>query len=157
MDFVHPAIAKSGSYAIPTNAWQCDVGLDYLTTYYWRVRAVSQSTIGAWSATGIFTTGPELKGVPDNGTVRLLSGDDALTVHGSSPASVTAPLPVISDSPAVRPAPSSSPPLHVSALPAFTQTVGLPAWVIYLIFGLLAVLALALCIILSFVLKIKRF
>jgi hypothetical protein len=57
-DFSSPVISLTGPDAVPTNAWQSDVSLDYATTYYWEVRAVSDNTYSAWSATGVFTTGP---------------------------------------------------------------------------------------------------
>jgi hypothetical protein len=38
ISFTNPAIAKIGTDALPTTAWQCDITLDYNTTYYWFVR-----------------------------------------------------------------------------------------------------------------------
>ena len=54
--FGNPTIAKIDIYALPSTAWQCNVGLNYDTTYYWRVRAVSSNSYSAWSAVGAFTT-----------------------------------------------------------------------------------------------------
>jgi len=54
--FDNPTILKTDSYALPSNAWQCNVNLNYDTTYYWRVRAVNGNTHSAWSAVGAFTT-----------------------------------------------------------------------------------------------------
>ena len=54
----NPTILKSDSYALPTNAWQCNISLNYNTTYYWKVRAVSADTYSAWSAVSAFTTEP---------------------------------------------------------------------------------------------------
>ena len=56
VDFQNPSIVKMDDYALPTNAWQSDVSLDYATTYYWKVRAVSTSTRSTWSATGVLMT-----------------------------------------------------------------------------------------------------
>ncbi len=54
--FGNPTIAKIDIYALPSTAWQCNVGLNYDTTYYWKVRAVSSNSYSAWSAVGAFTT-----------------------------------------------------------------------------------------------------
>jgi hypothetical protein len=52
----NPTILRAGAYALPTTAWQCNIELDYNTTYYWKVRAVSSGTYSAWSAVSAFTT-----------------------------------------------------------------------------------------------------
>ena len=54
----NPTILKTGTFALPTTAWQSNIGLDYDTTYYWKVRAVSSSTYSPWSAVSAFTTEP---------------------------------------------------------------------------------------------------
>jgi hypothetical protein len=54
--FTNPVIARLGEQALPTNAWQCETELDYGTTYYWKVRAISSESLSAWSATYAFTT-----------------------------------------------------------------------------------------------------
>jgi hypothetical protein len=54
----NPTILKTDSYALASTAWQCNVSLDYDTTYYWKVRAVNGDTLSAWSAVGAFSTGP---------------------------------------------------------------------------------------------------
>ena len=56
VSFANPVIVKLGDYALPTTAWQCEVSLNYNTTYYWKVRACSSDSYSAWSATGAFTT-----------------------------------------------------------------------------------------------------
>ena len=38
VNFDNPSILKVDEYALPTNAWQCAVSLNYNTTYYWFVR-----------------------------------------------------------------------------------------------------------------------
>jgi hypothetical protein len=63
--FDNPTILKTGGYALPSTAWQCNISLNYDTTYYWRVRAVSADSCSAWSAVGAFSTEPE----PTLGTV----------------------------------------------------------------------------------------
>jgi hypothetical protein len=52
----NPIILKVGDYALPSTAWQCNINLDYNTTYYWKVRAISSDTYSAWSADSAFTT-----------------------------------------------------------------------------------------------------
>jgi len=52
----NPTILKTDSYALVNTAWQCNVSLNYDTTYYWKVRAVNGDTYSAWSAVGAFST-----------------------------------------------------------------------------------------------------
>jgi photosystem II stability/assembly factor-like uncharacterized protein len=54
----NPTILKTGTYALPTTAWQCNIALNHDTTYYWKVRAISADTCSAWSAVSAFTTEP---------------------------------------------------------------------------------------------------
>ena len=54
----NPTILKTDSYALATTAWRCNTELDYNTTYYWKVRAVSSDTYSPWSAVSAFTTEP---------------------------------------------------------------------------------------------------
>jgi hypothetical protein len=56
--FDNPTILKSGAYALPATAWQSNIALNYNTTYYWKVRAISASTTSLWSAVSAFTTEP---------------------------------------------------------------------------------------------------
>ncbi len=51
----NPAILKVDEYALPGNAWQSEVSLNFDTTYYWKVRARSADSRSAWSAVGAFT------------------------------------------------------------------------------------------------------
>jgi hypothetical protein len=57
--FDNPTILKTNDYALPSTAWQCNISLNYDTTYYWKVRAVSANSCSAWSAVGAFSTEPE--------------------------------------------------------------------------------------------------
>jgi hypothetical protein len=52
----NPTILKTGGYALSGTAWQCNLSLDYDTTYYWKVRAVNGDSHSAWSAVGAFST-----------------------------------------------------------------------------------------------------
>ena len=49
-------ITKVGADALTNTAWQCDVNLNYSTTYYWKVRACISDSYSAWSAASAFTT-----------------------------------------------------------------------------------------------------
>ena len=55
-NFPNPIIWKTGDYALPDTAWQCNIALDHDITYYWKVRAFGSGTHSAWSAVGAFTT-----------------------------------------------------------------------------------------------------
>ncbi len=57
--FDNPTILKTDGYALPNTAWQCNISLNYDTTYYWKVRAVSADSCSAWSAVSAFSTEPE--------------------------------------------------------------------------------------------------
>jgi photosystem II stability/assembly factor-like uncharacterized protein len=57
--FGNPTILKTDTYALPTTAWQANIGLNYDTTYYWKVRAVSAESYSPWSAVSAFITEPE--------------------------------------------------------------------------------------------------
>ncbi len=54
----NPTILKVEDFALPGTAWECNINLNYDTTYYWKVRAISSDTCSAWSAVGAFTTEP---------------------------------------------------------------------------------------------------
>jgi photosystem II stability/assembly factor-like uncharacterized protein len=55
----NPTILKTDTFALPSTAWQANIELDYDTTYYWKVRAVSSNTYSPWSAVSAFTTESE--------------------------------------------------------------------------------------------------
>ena len=54
-----PVVLKVSDYALPSTTWECNVKLDYDTTYYWKVRAIIDETYSAWSTVGTFTTKEE--------------------------------------------------------------------------------------------------
>lgn len=55
-DFSVLIISKTGGNACSSNVWKCESALAYGTSYYWKVRAISDSTTGPWSDVSIFTT-----------------------------------------------------------------------------------------------------
>jgi photosystem II stability/assembly factor-like uncharacterized protein len=146
-NFEKPSITRIGTYAIPTNAWQCDVSLDYLTTYYWHIRAISQSTTGSWSATGIFTT--TMPGMTETPLSAMLL-QATTSLQNKAPAATPVPLQPTVFVPNDNPAPSP-------ASFSFNQGINIPVWVVILIFSLIATIFLALFVILSIVSRIRRF
>jgi hypothetical protein len=54
-EFTDVVIAMTGTDALEINAWGCDRNLDYSTTYFWKVRAISNISSSEWGI-GIFTT-----------------------------------------------------------------------------------------------------
>jgi hypothetical protein len=156
--FNDPAIVRINDYALPTNAWQCDVRLDYDTAYYWKVRATNASTHSGWSSAGIFTTEPPpaadnetSTGPPAPTPQKNQDKMTELTQSLNSQPVPTSPAPMQIEPPSL-PAPTSSLPL-----PNLSQPPGIPGWIIYLIGGLLSIIILALIVILAVVLKTSRF
>jgi photosystem II stability/assembly factor-like uncharacterized protein len=149
-ELTETVIAMTGENAIPGNVWQCDISLDYATTYYWRVRAVNASTYSAWSTTGVFTTAA----APEPAGTGSLTGH----VASSPPEDTKTVKPLVADTtPTVIEPPSPPPAQHNgTVLPDLGQATGVPAWIIYFIGGLLTIVILALLVILAIVLKIKR-
>ncbi|MDP2731252.1 MAG: hypothetical protein Q8O55_12355 [Dehalococcoidales bacterium] len=125
--FSNPTILKIDDYALPATAWQSNINLDYNTTYYWKVRAISPSSSSAWSAVGIFTT--ELP------AVKQPSLQEPLTTPPSLPQSPPPPSPPSSPTPA--------------------QTV-FPDWALYLGGALLLVIVILLVTLLMLVATLRH-
>ncbi len=148
-DFNHTVIIKINEYALKTNAWNCDVSLDYDTIYYWKIRATTASTCSAWSSASVFTT----ETAP--------AANESLTITPTPP--ITQELLATLSPPTIIPSqpPTTSPELFSPSVPTSSpsdnQLLGLPAWIIYLVGGLFAIVLLALLIVLVIVLKIQRF
>jgi hypothetical protein len=53
--YVDALVGLTGTNALVNTVWQCDRDLDYSTTYYWHVRAMSATSQSVW-ANGTFTT-----------------------------------------------------------------------------------------------------
>ena len=53
-------IDKTGDNALHSNDWESEINLEKGTTYYWKVKARSDKTIGTWSAVSAFTTESDL-------------------------------------------------------------------------------------------------
>ena len=140
VDLSNPSILKLGDYALPSTAWHCNLSLDYDTTYYWKVRAISGNTRSEWSAVGGFTTESAPSTSPPE----------------TPPASPTPPqVPIVITPPAPAPAPTPpTPPPPPAPTPA--QFPNTPDWA-YLIGGaLLLTIILLLIIILLMVVVTRR-
>jgi hypothetical protein len=140
----NPVISLTGEDALAGNVWQCDIALDYATTYYWKVRAIGAGTRSGWSTTGIFTTlsAPEPTQTPAPVLDHEVTG---LPANLNLTPLVVNPAPVL-----------SSPSPDDTAAPGSNLLSGIPDLVIYFIGGLLGTVILALIVILAIVLKMKR-
>ncbi len=146
-DFTHPSITKLGSYALSATAWQCDVSLDCDTTYYWKVRAINDTTYSDWSAVGAFTTEPPPpETLPELPTIPPAP-------EPSSPMTTAVPMPAPTiPAQITAPAPPLPTPPQAASLPLPT----IPDWAIYLIGTLLLTIILILVIMLLLVLRVRR-
>jgi len=134
--FANPSIAKVSNFALPSTAWQCNVNLNYNTTYYWKVRAIGAGTTSDWSAASAFTTESQPPPPPPSSAPSVIAPvPSPQTLLVMPPA--TAPLPP------PPPAPSASAP----------ET---PEWVVYLIAALLLTNLLLVITILVLVITIRR-
>jgi hypothetical protein len=167
--FTDLAIRKDGDNALPVTAWQSDTTLDNDTTYYWKVRGCSQSSYSAWSAVSAFTTEAAPAAPPPPTPEPEQPSSDPMYLE-SPPAIDTEIEPEQPDPPlTVEPEPEQpeSPPTvepdpepMAPQLPPILQTtveIVVPAWAIYAIVGLLAVMVLLLTVLLSLIVKIRRF
>ena len=139
--FANPSIVKTGDYALPTTAWQGNLSLNYDTTYYWKVRAISSNTHSAWSAVGTFTTeSPQSSSAPPSTSPPVIV--PAPTLPPASPPVLPTPVPPTPPLPPVPPAPAQSPTT--------------PDWVLYALGALLLVSILLIITILVLVVGMRR-
>jgi hypothetical protein len=54
--FAAPLKDLTGTNALVSTAWKCDIQLEYTTRYYWQVKAIGVDTETPWSDVGTFTT-----------------------------------------------------------------------------------------------------
>ena len=54
--FNEVVIDRTGENALSSNAWESEISLENDTTYYWKVKARSDKSVGVWSAVSAFTT-----------------------------------------------------------------------------------------------------
>ncbi|HUV75176.1 MAG TPA: hypothetical protein VMW00_00825 [Dehalococcoidales bacterium] len=144
VNFANPSIIKTGTYALPSTAWQCNLSLNHDTTYYWKVRAINSDTQSAWSAVGAFATNSAP--IPPAPT----------TVPPAVISPVPVPLPVMPTMPSPPPAPVSPPLPPPPATESPDQTPITPDWVIYLIGALLLTIILLAVIVLVLASGMRR-
>ena len=142
INFANPSIIKTGPYALPSTAWQCDLSLNHDTAYYWKVRAVSPDTHSAWSAVSAFTTDSAPMPSMPTSTPPIIVAPVPLLVTPTMP--LTPPPPA---SPPLPPPPATAPP---------TQAPTTPGWVLYLIGALLLTIVLLLIIVLVLAVGVRR-
>lgn len=130
----NPVILKIGTYALPSTAWQCDITLDYNTTYYWKVRAYNSKSSSLWSGVSAFTTEPPSMG-------KSTSNSKSTTEYPSNPSSqLSPPLPP----PPSSPSPPTMPLLNVTD------------WVVFLVGALILIILLLVITMLTLISMIKR-
>jgi photosystem II stability/assembly factor-like uncharacterized protein len=139
-DFSNPVIAKENPQALLSNAWLCDIELEYNTAYFWKVRAINGNTRSPWSSVGAFTT--ELDPLETPGTVA-----EATLPTNPSP---LATQPVESVIIQQTTAPNGQPPYVI-------ENNAMPAWVPYVIGGQAVIIVFALIIILVLVSRRRQF
>ncbi|MFH0847550.1 MAG: hypothetical protein V1894_05825, partial [Chloroflexota bacterium] len=147
VNFTDTAIVKAGDYALPTTAWECNVSLNYGTTYYWKVRGTSPTSHSDWSAVSAFTT--ESAPPPT-----IIPPPPTPPAPAAAPSFQTATLlPTSTPKSLAEPPPAPLPPLPPSPAPAVQV---LPNWAIYLLGALLFIIVLLLVIILTMVIVMRR-
>lgn len=138
IQFSNLVINRTADFSLPATAWQGNIDLDYGTTYYWKVRAVSADTKSSWSAVGSFTT--ELP------TPSL--------AQPSTPSTIIVPVP--SPPPTTPPVPPT-PPQPLPPTPTSPTSIQqTPNWVIYLIGALLLAIILLIVAIMVLALGFRR-
>lgn len=55
-DFTDLVVNITGTDALTTTAWKCDIDLDYSSSYFWKVRGITEISYGDWT-TNTFSTG----------------------------------------------------------------------------------------------------
>jgi hypothetical protein len=144
IQFANPSIVKTGDYTLPTTAWQVNLSLNYDTTYYWKVRAISSNTHSAWSAVGTFTTE----------SPQSSSASPSPSPSASPPTIAPAPTPPTASLP-VPPTPATPTP-PVPPAPAPAQSLTTPDWILYALGALLLVIILLIITILVLVVGMRR-
>jgi len=142
IDFTELLIEKTATDALPATAWQSEVDLEYETTYYWKVRGISEKSHSAWSVVGAFTTESPPGPTPE-----------PETEQESTEPEVSVPFLIIELAPEpeeeiqfIVPPPSSQP----------SGEITIPGWATYVFIGLLSIIALLLVLVIAMVLWIRR-
>lgn len=158
-DFANPAITKVGDYALSATAWQCNVNLDYETTYSWKVRARTNSTHSAWIAASAFTTEPLPAPPPETPEPTPETLPPSLPPAPQIAKPLTLPMPQLQLSPTTAPPALTPlpPPLPAPPGPLPPATPEPPTWLAYLIGGLvLAIILLTITVLVIVTAVIRR-
>lgn len=140
--FNNTAVNRVGVDALPSTAWQCDIILKYGTTYYWKVRAVSENNRSAWSSEGAFIT--ELAPAPPV----------AAPAPPEASPTVILQVPFSYPQPSFLPAPAPS--ATTPAPPPQQGNSDNTTMLIYILIGVLLVLLVILVIVVIFMLKMFK-
>jgi hypothetical protein len=144
VSFNSPIIAKTGDDALAVTVWQSDIGLDWDTVYYWKVRACSSNNFSAWSTISAFTT--ESKPERNPSTDPESSSSDVITIE----------IPPLEIPPIEMPA-IEIPPIEIPPIEIPTPQFVIPNWATYSVIGLLATVALLLVVLLVVMIRIRRY
>ena len=70
--FTEVVVELTSTNALTSTAWNCDRDLDYFTSYFWKVRAVSEDSYSEWGV-NTFTTeaAPSELLPPESSTVEI--------------------------------------------------------------------------------------
>jgi len=142
VDFTELLIEKTAADALPATAWQSDIDLGYETTYYWKVRGISEKSHSAWSGVGAFTT----ESLPQEPEPEPETETEPTEPDVSVPFLIVEPEPNESETQIFVPPPSSQP----------SGETAIPVWATYVFVTLLVVIAVLLGIVIVMVVWIRR-
>ena len=95
--FSEVVIDKTGKNALSSNAWESEFNLENNTTYYWKVKARSDKSVGVWSAVSAFTTESAPTITP--ATTTTTTTDKQVVIIDAPPQQVTTVLVDLSNTP----------------------------------------------------------
>ena len=146
VDFTELLIEKTDAEALLTTTWQCDVDLEHETTYYWKVRGISEKSHSRWSAVGAFTTEslqpeePEPEPEEDTNPEPTEPETPALSFEMDPTSGQDEEIEI------VVPPPSSKPSAEIT----------IPRWATYVFVAVLSVIAFLLLVVIAMVVWIRR-
>ena len=135
--FSEVVIDRTGDNALSGNAWESEINLENGMTYFWKVKARSDKSVGMWSAISAFTTESALLITESAPLTTTPTTDKSLSTTNPLPQQVTN---VLVNSP------ETQPPTNVN--------VNLTRWVIYGGSALLAAIVITLAVLVA--LSIRR-
>ena len=138
-------IDRTETNALPATAWQSDVDLDYETTYYWKVRGLSEKSYGSWSDVSAFTIESPLPPEPETDTE-----------EEPNPAPTGPEEPELEPILMLEPMQSELQSEHLQPYAPASVEMTTPNWAIHVIIALLSVIALLPITLLVLVIGIRR-